>query len=257
MDDDEPRARNAIVTGGGGDIGGWAARGLAERGFRVLVVDIDGARAAATAAAIEGAGGTAAAQVAVVSDDESVRGYVAACVERFGAPDAFFNNAAFEGAIADVTSYPVEVFDRTLAVNLRGVFLGLRHVVAAMRAGTGSGSILNTASQAGVRGVPNLSGYVASKHGVVGLSQAVAIECAPRIRVNCLCPGPTATRMMRDIEQTIRDQGGDPSGFVERIPAGRYGEPEELGRFAAWVLADAPDYLTGAVLSVDGGMTAG
>jgi 3alpha(or 20beta)-hydroxysteroid dehydrogenase len=249
--------RNAIVTGGGGDIGGWAARGLAERGFRVLVVDVDGSRAAATAAAIEDAGGTAAAHVADVSDDESVRGYVAACLDRFGAPDAFFNNAAVEGAIADVTSYPVEVFDRTVAVNLRGVFLGLHHVVAAMRAGPGRGSILNTASQAGVRGVPNLCAYVASKHGVVGLSQAVAIECAPQIRVNCLCPGPTATRMMRDIEQTIRDQGGDPSGFVERIPAGRYGEPEELGRFAAWILADAPDYLTGAVLSVDGGMTAG
>jgi NAD(P)-dependent dehydrogenase (short-subunit alcohol dehydrogenase family) len=249
--------RNAIVTGGGGDIGGWAARALAERRFRVLVVDVDGPRAAATAAAIEDGGGTAAAHVADVSDDESVRGYVAACLDRFGAPDAFFNNAAVEGAIADVTSYPVDVFDRTVAVNLRGVFLGLRHVVAAMRAGRGRGSILNTASQAGVRGVPNLAAYVASKHGVVGLSQAVAIECAPQIRVNCLCPGPTATRMMRDIERTVRDQGGDPSGFVERIPAGRYGEPEELGRFAAWVLADAPDYLTGAVLSVDGGMTAG
>jgi NAD(P)-dependent dehydrogenase (short-subunit alcohol dehydrogenase family) len=251
------RAHTAIVTGGGGDIGGWAARELADRGHRVLVVDIDASRAQATVAAIESAGGTAGAHVADVSDEDSVRGYVASCVERFGPPDAFFNNAASEGAIADITSYPVDVFDRTVAVNLRGVFLGLRHVVAAMRAGSGRGSILNTASQAGVRGVPNLSGYVASKHGVVGLSQAVAIECAPHIRVNCLCPGPTDTRMMREIERTIRGQGGDPSGFVERIPAGRYGEPEEIGRFAAWVLADAPDYLTGAVLSVDGGMTAG
>jgi 3alpha(or 20beta)-hydroxysteroid dehydrogenase len=257
MGNEELRQRTAIVTGGGGDIGGWAARGLAERGFRVLVVDLDAARAGATVAAIEAAGGTAAAHVADVSDDAAVRGYVAACAERFGAPDAFFNNAAFEGAIADVTTYPVDVFDRTIAVNLRGVFLGLRYVVAAMREGPGRGSILNTASQAGVRGVPNLAAYVASKHGVVGISQAVAIECAPAIRVNCLCPGPTATRMMRDIEQTIRDQGGDPSGFVERIPAGRYGEPEEIGRFAAWVLADAPDYLTGAVLNVDGAMTAG
>jgi len=256
MSGEEGQERNAIVTGGGGEIGGWAARGLAERGYRVLVVDLDGARAEATVADIERAGGTAAAHVADVSDEGSVRGYVEACVERFGAPHAFFNNAAFEGAIADVTSYPVEVFDRTIAVNLRGVFLGLRYVVAAMRAGSG-GSILNTASQAGVRGVPNLAGYVASKHGVVGLSQAVAIECAPDIRVNCLCPGPTDTRMMRDIEQVVRDQGGDPSAFLERIPAGRYGDPREIGGFAAWVLADAPKYLTGSVLSVDGGMTAG
>jgi NAD(P)-dependent dehydrogenase (short-subunit alcohol dehydrogenase family) len=247
--------RNAIVTGGGGEIGGSAARHLAALGLRVLVVDLDGDRAAATVAAIDAAGGTAAAHVADVSDQEAVEGYVRACGERFGPPHAFFNNAAYEGAIAEMESYPVDVFDRTIAVNLRGVFLGLRSVIPAMREG-GGGSILNTSSQAGVRGVPGLAGYVASKHGVVGLSQAAALECAPDIRVNCLCPGPTATRMMRDIEQTIRDQGGDPSGFVERIPAGRYGEPEELGSFAAWILAEAPAYLTGAVLSVDGGMTA-
>ena len=248
--------RSAIVTGGGGDIGASVARELAGRGYGVLVVDLDGERAAATVAAIEEAGGRAAAFAADVSDEAAVRGYVEACVERFGAPTAFFNNAGTEGAIADVTTYPVETFDRVLAVNLRGAFLGLRYVVAAMRAGGAGGAILNTASQAGVRGVPNLAGYVASKHGVVGLSQAVAIECAPLIRVNCLCPGPTSTRMMHAIEATIRGQGGDPSGFVERIPAGRYGEPDEIGRFAAWILAEAPEFLTGAVLTVDGGMTA-
>jgi 3alpha(or 20beta)-hydroxysteroid dehydrogenase len=248
-------ARNAIVTGGGGEIGGSAARHLAARGLKVLVVDLDEERDAQRVAAIESAGGTAAAHVADVSDESAVEGYVRACQERFGAPHAFFNNAAFEGAVSDMESYPIDVFDRTIAVNLRGVFLGLRSVIPAMRAG-GGGSILNTASQAGVRGVPGLAAYVASKHGVVGLSQSAALELAPEIRVNCLCPGPTATRMMRDIEQTVRDQGGDPSGFVQRIPAGRYGEPDELGSFAAWVLADAPAYLTGAVLSVDGGMTA-
>jgi 3alpha(or 20beta)-hydroxysteroid dehydrogenase len=255
MSGDSRHDRNVIVTGAGGAIGGSAAGELAKRGYRVLAVDLDRDQAAATVARIEQAGGTAAAHVADVSDEASVRGYVEACVQRFGAPHAFFNNAASEGAIADITSYPVDVFDRTIAINLRGVFLGLRYVVAAMRAGTG-GSILNTASQAGVRGVPNLAAYVASKHGVVGLSQATAIECAPSIRVNCLCPGPTATRMMRDIEQTIRDQGGDPSGFIDRIPAGRYGEAHEIGAFAAWVLADAPAYLTGSVFIVDGGMTA-
>ena len=245
----------AIVTGGGGAIGGCAARLLAARGLRVLVVDLDGRRAADTVAAIEAAGGTASAHAADVSDAGAVEGYVRACEEQFGPPRVFFNNAASEGAVAEIPDYPVDVFDRTIAVNLRGVFLGLRSVIPSMRAG-GGGSILNTASQAGVRGVPNLAGYVASKHGVVGLSQAAALECAPDIRVNCLCPGPTATRMMRDIEQTIRDAGGDPSGFVDAIPAGRYGEPEEIASFAAWVLADGPPYLTGAILNVDGGMTA-
>jgi NAD(P)-dependent dehydrogenase (short-subunit alcohol dehydrogenase family) len=181
MSGDSRHDRNAIVTGAGGAIGGSAAGELAKHGYRVLAVDLDRDQAAATVARIEQAGGTAAAHVADVSDEASVRGYVEACVQRFGAPHAFFNNAASEGAIADITSYPVDVFDRTIAINLRGVFLGLRYVVAAMRAGTG-GSILNTASQAGVRGVPNLAAYVASKHGVVGLSQATAIECAPNIR---------------------------------------------------------------------------
>jgi NAD(P)-dependent dehydrogenase (short-subunit alcohol dehydrogenase family) len=246
--------RNAIVTGGGGGIGGVAARELARRGFSVLVVDVNGDAARATVDAIEGDGGIAAMHVSDVSEDAAVKAYVDACVERFGAPGAFFNNAAYEGAIAALDEYPLEEFDRTLAINLRGVFLGLRHVIPAMRRG-GGGSILNTASQAGVRGVPNLAGYVASKHGVVGLSRGAALECAPDIRVNCLCPGPTSTRMMHDIEQTIRDQGGDPSGFVQAIPAGRYGEPEEIGMFAAWVLSEAPAFLTGAELCVDGGMT--
>jgi 3alpha(or 20beta)-hydroxysteroid dehydrogenase len=247
--------RNAIVTGGGGEIGGSAARYLAARGLRVLVVDLDGRLAAETVGLIEAAGGTAAAHTADVSDAAAVAGYVEACQDLFGPPHAFFNNAGFEGAIAEIPDYPIDVFDRTIAVNLRGVFLGLRSTIPAMRAG-GGGAILNTASQAGVRGVPNLAGYVASKHGVVGLSQAAAIECAPDIRVNCLCPGPTATRMMREIDQTVRDSGGDPSGFVDRIPAGRYGEPDELGSFAAWVLTEAPAFLTGSVLNVDGGMTA-
>jgi NAD(P)-dependent dehydrogenase (short-subunit alcohol dehydrogenase family) len=245
----------AIVTGGGGAIGGSAARHLAARGVRVFVVDVDVERAAQTVREIEDAGGTAAAHAADVSDADQVAGYVEACLNTFGPPSVFFNNAATEGAIAAIPEYPIDAFDRTIAINLRGVFLGLRSVIPAMR-GRGGGAILNTASQAGVRGVPNLAAYVASKHAVVGLSQAAAIECAPEIRVNCLCPGPTATRMMRDIEQTIRDAGGDPSGFVDRIPAGRYGEPEEIGGFAAWVLGDAPDYLTGAILNVDGGMTA-
>lgn len=248
--------RNAIVTGGAGAIGGAAARALAARGLRVLVVDLDGEGSNRTVVDIETRGGIAAAHAADVSDDAAVAGYVEACREHFGPPTAFFNNAAYEGAIADISSYPLDVFDRTLAVNLRGVFLGLRHVIPAMRA-AGGGSILNTASQAGVRGVPNLAGYVASKHGVVGLSQTAALECAPDIRVNCLCPGPTATRMMQDIERTVRDQGGDPTVFVDHIPAGRYGEPEELGGFAAWILAEAPTFLTGSVLTVDGGMTAG
>lgn len=245
----------AIVTGGGGAIGGAAAEGLAALGFAVLVVDLDEARAEATVARIAGAGGAASAYAADVSGPEAVSGYVEACLERHGDPGAFFNNAATEGAIAPIADYPLDVFDRTIAINVRGVFLGLKHVIPAMRR-RGGGSIVNVSSQAGVRGVANLAAYTASKHAVVGLSQGAALEEAPAIRVNCVAPGPTDTRMMADIERVIRDQGGDPSGFVERIPAGRYGRPEEIAKLVVWLLAEAPEFLTGAVLSIDGGMTA-
>jgi NAD(P)-dependent dehydrogenase (short-subunit alcohol dehydrogenase family) len=142
-----------------------------------------------------------------------------------------------------------------LAVNLRGAFLGLKHVVPIMRT-QGEGAILNTASQAGVRGVPGLSAYVASKHAVVGLSQGIALEVAAAgIRVNCLCPGPTNTRMMDDISDAVRAAGGDPASFVDRMPVGRFGEPAEIADVAAWVLSEAPPFMTGAVLTVDGAMT--
>ena len=111
-------------------------------------------------------------------------------------------------------------------------------------------------SQAGLRGVSQFSAYAASKHAVIGLSQSAALETAPDgIRVNTACPGPSDTRMMRDINAAVLRQGGEPAEMLERIPLGRYGEPEEVARTIAWLLLDAPPFLTGAVLSVDGGMT--
>lgn len=245
--------RAAIVTGGGGGIGGATARLLAERGFAVLVVDLDGGSAAQIAGAIAGAGGEASEFCGDVSDPDVAAAYVQTCLERYGPPAAFFNNAGYEGRVAPITDYPLEELERTLAVNVRGVFLGLKHVIPAMRAG--GGMILNTASQAGLRGVANLSAYCASKHAVVGLSRAAALEEAPSIRVNALAPGPTGTRMMQEIETAVRAEGGDPSSFVERIPMQRYGDVDEIAQFAAWLLTAAPPFLTGAVLPIDGGMT--
>ena len=245
----------AIVTGGGGGIGRAASLALASGGARVLVVDLDGARAEQTAAAVIEAGGTACAAVADVTDPEAVAAYVGECERQYGGVDAFFNNAGYLGAIAEIAEYPLDEFERTMAVNVRGVFLGLRHVIPAMRR-RGGGSIVNVSSQAGLRGVPNLSAYSASKHAVIGLTRAAALEVArDSIRVNAVCPGPTDTRMMRDIEEVVRSQGGDPSGFVERIPVGRYGRPEETAALVAWLLLESPQFLTGAVLPIDGGMT--
>ena len=244
----------AIVTGGGGGIGRATSLALAARGASVLVVDLDERAAEETAAAVAAAGGTASAIRVDVTDPEAVAGYVAECEGRYGGVDAFFNNAAYEGAIAAIPDYPLEEYDRTMAVNVRGVFLGLQAVIPALRR-RGGGSIVNVSSQAGLRGVPNQTAYSASKHAVIGLTRGAALEVAPDIRVNCVCPGPTDTRMMRDIENVVRGQGGDPSSFVERIPVGRYGRPEEIAELVAWVLLDAPPFLTGAVLPIDGGMT--
>ena len=247
--------RAAIVTGGGGGIGRAASVGLAAKGFAVVAVDLVEALARETVTAVEAAGGEAVAVAADVTDDAAVAAYVRECEERFGDVDAFFNNAAYDGAIAPIPDYPLDEYDRTMAVNVRGVFLGLRHVIPAMRR-RGGGSIVNVSSQAGLRGVPELSAYSASKHAVIGLTKAAALENVREgIRVNTVCPGPTDTRMMRAIEETVERQGGDPSGFAERIPIGRYGRPEEIAALVVWLLAEAPDFLTGATLPVDGAMT--
>ena len=244
--------RCAVITGGAGGIGAATAERLAAKGFAVLVVDRDLEAAEAVAQRL---GQPSSACAADVSNEDDVKGYVAAAIERYGRIDAFFNNAGIEGAIASVEDYPTETFDQVLSVNLRGAFLGLKHVVPVMRT-QGEGAILNTASQAGVRGVPGLSAYVSSKHAVVGLSQGVALEVAAAgIRVNCLCPGPTNTRMMDDISDAVRAAGGDPASFVDRMPVGRFGEPGEIADVAAWALSEAPAFMTGAVLTVDGAMT--
>ena len=162
--------RAAIVTGGGGGIGRATSLALASRGVAVLAVDLDELRAGETVAAIEEAGGEALAFAADVTDPDAVSAYVRECEERFGGVDCFFNNAAYEGVIASIPDYPLDEFDRTMAVNVRGVFLGLQHVIPAMRR-RGGGSIVNVSSQAGLRGVPHLSAYSASKHAVIGLTR--------------------------------------------------------------------------------------
>ena len=223
--------------------------------FRSLVVDRDLAAAEESARLAREAGGDAVAHEADVSDDAQVAGYVVAAEARWGGIDAFFNNAGIEGPIAPLTDYPLADFERVFRINVTGVFLGLKHVIPALKR-RGGGSIVNTASQAGIRGVGGLSGYCSSKHAVVGLSRAAALETAAEgIRVNTICPGPVATRMMAAIHTAVLDAGGDPESFVTRIPVGRYGEASEIATTAVFLLLDAPAFLTGAEIPVDGAMT--
>ena len=245
----------ALVTGAANGIGRATAQAFASAGLKVVVSDVDVAGGEQTVELIRQAGGEALFVRCDVSRDAEVQALMTHVIEAYGRLDYAFNNAGIEGAIANVEDYPAETFDQVLAINVRGIFLGLKHVVPQMRE-QGHGSILNTASQAGVRGVPGLAGYVASKHAVVGLSQGVALEVAAAgISVNCLCPGPTETRMMEDIRVAVRAAGGDPENFLDRMPIGRFGEPAEIADVAAWALSEAPPFMTGAVLTVDGAMT--
>jgi NAD(P)-dependent dehydrogenase (short-subunit alcohol dehydrogenase family) len=220
---------------------------------RVLVVDRDRDGIDQTVAQIESDGGVARGFVADVTDASSVRAYVEAAKSLGdGHVNAFFNNAGIEGATAPIDAYPDDTFDQVLAVNVRGVFLGLKYVAPAMPDG---GAIVNAASSAGVTGFPGGAGYVASKHAVIGLTRTAALDLAPRgIRVNALCPGPVEGRMMKSLEDGI----GVPDGravMLSAVPLGRYAEPEEIAATATFLLSDEARFATGATFSIDGGQT--
>jgi NAD(P)-dependent dehydrogenase (short-subunit alcohol dehydrogenase family) len=244
----------ALVTGAGGGIGRATAERLAREGARVLLADLPGPGLEAAAAAL-GASGLACPTD--VTRTEDVERAVARAERELGGLDLLVNNAGIEGALAPIEDYPLEVFDRVLAVNVRGVFLGMRHAVPALRR-RGGGAIVNLASVAGVSGDPNLSAYVASKHAVIGLTRSAAPAFGPQgIRVNAVAPGPVETRMMRAIETGL---GGAQPELVrklvtDRIPIGRYCKPDEIAALIAFLGSDEARFINGSIYTIDGGMT--
>ena len=189
-----------VVTGAGGGIGRAAAARLAAEGASLVLVDRAKDALAETRAAVERTGMPVLAVEADVTRWSDVQRYVAAAAERFGGIDAFFNNAGILGVVSPLVDYPEAEFDRVLAVNVKGVWLGMKAVAPVMAAKNG-GAIVNTASIAGLRGSPNLIGYTASKHAVIGLTRSAAIELVRRgIRVNAICPAPIETPMARELE---------------------------------------------------------
>lgn len=246
----------AIVTGGAGGIGATTAALFVREGARVMLVDRDAAALEVAARAI--GGDRIAVTPADVSSPADATRYVEETVRRFGGLDVLFANAGIEGKVSPLVSYPVEELDRVLAVNVRGVFLGIQLAAPHMTA-RGGGSIVITSSVAGLVGSAGLSAYVTSKHAVVGLMRCAAIELAPaKIRVNTVHPGPIENRMMRSIEeQAAPGHGGEvKKGFEGQIPLGRYGTNDEIARAALYFASDASSYCTGSMLAVDGGFVA-
>jgi NAD(P)-dependent dehydrogenase (short-subunit alcohol dehydrogenase family) len=247
--------RVAVVTGGAAGIGFACARALAADGARVVIGDVDPEGGARAAAAIEAAGGVAAYTSVDVTEEAEVRAMVTLAGERFGGLDFAVNNAGIvlsEGLL--LHEYPVEDFDRVLRINLHGTFLSLKHELAAMVGAGGPGSIVNVASVAALHGNAGSVAYTASKHAVYGMTKRAAVDYAPRgIRVNAVAPGPTHTSMMdRALESDpeILDRAGS------RVPMNRVAQPEEIGEAVRWLLSDAASYVTGELLSIDGGWSA-
>jgi NAD(P)-dependent dehydrogenase (short-subunit alcohol dehydrogenase family) len=243
----------ALVTGAGSGIGRSSAKIFAREGARVIVSDLIANTAEETARQIRADGGTAIAVACDVSSENEVRALVTAAVEAFGQLDAAHNNAGVTHEQVLAGELTEGAFDRSLAVNLKGVWLCMKYEIEQMLR-NGGGAIVNAGSTAAVVGLPKFAAYTATKHGVVGLTKSAALDYADKgIRVNVVSPGATRTPMMLKAiaENPEREE------FVRAgIPMGRMAEPDEVAEAAVWMCSDRASFITGQVLQVDGGIVA-
>lgn len=245
----------AIVTGAGGGIGAATLRALVAKGWRVAAVDLNEDSVTELASSI---GDAVLPLTGDVSSPEGAAAYVTATLDHFGRLDALHNNAGIEGKALPIEQQDPAMFQRVLGINVGGVFYGMQAVLPHFYA-QGSGVIVNTASQAGLEGVGNLSAYCASKHAVVGLTKTAAVEGGPHgVRVNAIAPGQIATRMITSLEEqwNPEDAQSVQDSLVAAIPLGRYGTPEEMGALVSWLMSDEASFINGAIVTADGGTTA-
>lgn len=241
-----------LITGAAGGLGARTAQAFLAEGAKVALVDISQEALDATAKDLGASEDRVITIAADVSREEDVKGYVDATVQKWGRIDVFFNNAGIEGKVAPIVDQDVADFDRVIAINLRGSWLGLHYVLPVMYAQK-SGSVINTSSIGGLSAGPTpISPYVASKFGITGITRLAANESAPyQVRVNSIHPSPANTRMMRSLEQG--------SGFSEDqisagIPLGRYAEPQDIANLVLFLGSDQSSFITGSEHRVDGGM---
>jgi NAD(P)-dependent dehydrogenase (short-subunit alcohol dehydrogenase family) len=245
----------AIITGGAGGIGRAAGRLFCAEGANVLLVDLS--EDALKDAVKEIGSNRVSYCVGDVTRPEDNDRFVKVATERYGGVDTFLANAGIEGIVKPITEYDVEMFDKVMAVNVRGVWLGLKSAIPALTK-RGGGSIVITSSVAGVGGSPGISPYVTSKHAVIGLMRSAALECAPmKIRVNTVNPSPVETRMMRSLEAGLApgDAPAAKQSILSQIPMQRYAMPDDIAKLMLFLASDDSAFITGSVYMADGGFT--
>ena len=247
--------RVALITGASSGIGRATAKAFAREGYATVLADLDEGQGRDAASECERDGAFSRFIRCDVSDETKVSELIAEIVSSYGRLDAAFNNAGMEGALAPTADTSTENFDRVIAVNLRGVFLCLREELRQMARQESGGAIVNCSSVAGLVGLAGVPAYVASKHGVIGLTRTAALEYAQQnIRVNAICPGPIETPML---ERLMAGMPGGRSGVLAAEPVGRLGSPDEIASAVVWLCSPAASFVTGHAMAVDGGWTVG
>ncbi len=247
----------AVITGGAGGIGLETANKFLEEGAEgVLLVDLNEGQLKDAAKSLES--DNVKYFRADVSSSDDVKAYTDKAIQEFGKIDVLFLNAGIEGVVKPLTEYPEEMYDKVLAVNVKGVWLGLKHAFPHMKE-NGGGSVIITSSVAGLQGTPNVMAYVTSKHAVIGSMRVAALEGAEHnIRVNSIHPSPVDNRMMRSLEEGFSPGAAEEAkkGFEQTIPLKRYADNGDIASLALFLASDESSFITGSTYSVDGGMTA-